>query len=575
MTAAEVMDGEVVRRWLLLAADWLGRTRAAIDQLNVFPVPDADTGTNLHATMASAAAALAALPRAASQEQVWEAAVQAALNDACGNSGIIVSQLLRGLADACAPATPCDAGVVAAALADAAALARAAVWQPVEGTLLTVADAAASAALRSAGLAGPDAAAGPAPPPAAPAAGGLTSRPAPHPASAAVARWPSLAEVSRAAALGARQALLRTERQLDALAANGVVDAGGAGLCVVLDALCAAIDDSWPGSFDVPPPRNPVAARPAAGTDSPHAYEVTFMIEAAETAVRALAGRLGQLGDSLVVSGSEPAWHVHVHAADAGAVIETALSTGRPAKIKITFLNAPRHDIPPHQAASEPLAGADSRPGEPAGRRVVVVAEGSGLAGLLGDAGAVVVPPGQGAAAALAQLAAPGEPSTLIAQAELAAHWPAGWPFVEISAAIQAIAALAVHDPGRDAETDAAAMRRAVCGMRWASVASGAPPQNRDAGPALLQSTTAQAHRRGDLVPGRAAGPDGWVAAALAAATELTSTDTEILTILTGRAAPFGLGEQLAAQLACAVPGAEVICYDGGMTDVALLIGAE
>src|ERR1022692_119637 len=141
--AVEVMDGEVVRRWLSLAADALGRARAAIDALNVFPVPDADTGTNLYRTVVCAVQALAELPPEADASQVWRAASSGALLGACGNSGIIVSQLLRGLADTCGPASPCDGTVVALALLNAAALARAAVHRPIEGTVLTVADAAA------------------------------------------------------------------------------------------------------------------------------------------------------------------------------------------------------------------------------------------------------------------------------------------------------------------------------------------------------------------------------------------------------------------------------------------------
>src|ERR1022692_204148 len=129
---AEVLDGEVVRRWLRLAADALGQARSAIDALNVFPVPDADTGTNLYRTMVCATEALAALPPRASSSEVWRAAASGALLGACGNSGIIVSQLLRGLADTCGPASPCDGPVVALALVNAAALARAAVHRPTE-----------------------------------------------------------------------------------------------------------------------------------------------------------------------------------------------------------------------------------------------------------------------------------------------------------------------------------------------------------------------------------------------------------------------------------------------------------
>ena len=100
--AAEVLDGETVRRWCRLSVDALARARAAIDALNVFPVPDADTGTNLHLTLMAAAEAVESLPPGAGPGEVWPALARGALLGACGNSGIIVSQLLRGLADVCA-----------------------------------------------------------------------------------------------------------------------------------------------------------------------------------------------------------------------------------------------------------------------------------------------------------------------------------------------------------------------------------------------------------------------------------------------------------------------------------------
>jgi dihydroxyacetone kinase-like predicted kinase len=141
--AAEILDGETVRRWCRLSVDALAQTRAAIDALNVFPVPDADTGTNLHLTLMAAAEAVESLPPAAGSAEIWPVLARGALLGACGNSGIIVSQLLRGLADVCAAEPRCDGAVLARALAHAAAMARAAVGRPAEGTVLTAADAAA------------------------------------------------------------------------------------------------------------------------------------------------------------------------------------------------------------------------------------------------------------------------------------------------------------------------------------------------------------------------------------------------------------------------------------------------
>jgi len=551
MAAVEVMDGATVRRWFQLAAEALASTRAAIDLLNVFPVPDADTGTNLHATITSAAAALADLPPHASPADIWQAASAAALRGACGNSGIIVSQLLRGLAETCGPASPCDGAVVAVALANAAAAARAAVRRPVEGTVLTVADAAARAAARAS----------------------------------------SLAEVGHAAAAGAREALAATRQQIGDLAASGVVDAGGAGLCVLLDALSAAVSGVHPAAYVVPEPVDGtrIAAIAAAGQDaadrgghpaatwrpgSPHAYEVTFLLDAAGQDVTALADRLDQLGDSLVISGGSGQWHVHVHVADAGAVVEAGIAAGRPSKITITYLNG----SPVRPALSEPASDGG----------IVAVVDGAGLRGLLGAVvalagGALIAADGPDAdpAAALARLAAGQARRTLIAPAGLAGTWPDGWPVVEIGSQIQAIAALAVHDPGRDQAADVAVMRRAVAGMSWASIemdlAGGGSAVAGQDGVAAARGGHAE---RGGCLVGRAGGetvatgPDQRAVTAEVIG-RLLGPGAELVTIVTGAEAGPGLGAWAAERAATLAPAAEVTRYDGGMPATVLLIGVE
>lgn len=139
----QVLDPPSVRRWSRLAAETLGKAREEIDALNVFPVPDGDTGTNLHLTMLSAAEALDGLPADAGAEATWQALAQGALLGARGNSGVIVSQVLRGLAEVFREAegrgTDLGRGLVRAA-----ELARAAVARPVEGTILSVLTAVAA-----------------------------------------------------------------------------------------------------------------------------------------------------------------------------------------------------------------------------------------------------------------------------------------------------------------------------------------------------------------------------------------------------------------------------------------------
>jgi DAK2 domain fusion protein YloV len=539
--SAEVLDGDTVRRWCRLSADALSQTRAAIDALNVFPVPDADTGTNLHITLLSAADAAESLPPGAASADVWRAAAQGALLGACGNSGIIVSQLLRGLADVCAGEPRCDGAVVARALAHAAASARNAVSRPAEGTVLTVADAAA--------LAGTAAASD--------AIGAADGR-------------RGLAAVVTAAAAAARDALARTREQLGVLAARGVVDAGAAGLCVLLDALVAVITDVRPEVFEVPaasPAALPASARGAAGAVpavpgacSSAGYEVTYLLEAAAEPVGLLRERLDLLGDSLVIVGGEDLWNVHVHVADAGAAIEEGLRAGRPRRITVTWLG---------------LAG-DGAPaggGQPAGTGfgVVAVADSDGLAALLHGAGArvlrqrdaagpavpalieairqagthVAVIPNAGRTAGLARAAAARLADEGIEVLVIAARSP-----------LQAIAALAVHDPWRGFAADVAAMGRAAAGMRWGSVVGpGSGGYSGLDGDQVRVTAAAQAE----------------VATTLAG--ELLSGGGELITLMEGAGAEPGLARLVAGEIGKARPGAQIVCYDGG--PVPLLIGVE
>jgi DAK2 domain fusion protein YloV len=526
MAALQAMDGDAVRQWCRLAADALTQTRAAIDALNVFPVADADTGTNLQLTMLSAADAAEAVPAGSQPDDVWQAAARGALLGACGNSGVIVSQLVRGLAEICGPAARCDGEVVARALTHAAAAARAAVRRPVEGTVLTVADAAALAARGS---------------------------------------RESLTAAVAAAAAGAREALARTRQQLDVLAASGVVDAGAAGYCVVLDALAAAVTGRVPPVYQVPAavPRQAgpaIASGPAnaaASAGQAAGYEVTYLLAAAAPAVAELGDRLDALGDSLVVVGGDDLWHVHVHVADAGAAIEAGLRAGRPRRITVTFLGT----------------------APPGGRRVVAVAEGDGLAAVLRDAGALTVgcdsgdrPTPPALIAAIRQaggqaIVVPNGPqAAAVASAAAARLGDEGIEVavIPVSSAVQGLAALAVHDPLRAFGADVAAMTAAAAAMRHGRVETAGPGRMLGfAGDELV--TTGD--RAGEV--------------AIALADLLLAAGGELVTLVEGEAAGqsgrgrAGLAELVAGHLREARPEIETVCYGGGPARLPLLIGVE
>ena len=334
------LDAAAARRWLSAAHRALVTHQREIDDLNVYPVPDGDTGTNLVLTMASASSALEGT--AGDLAATLSAAARGALLGARGNSGVILSQLLRGVSESVGAGS---AGDVRKALRRATELAYAAVAAPVEGTILSVARAAADAA---------DAVAD-----------------------------DDLGAVVRAACEAAAEALRRTPSQLPTLAAAGVVDAGGRGLCVVLEALLSVVTGERVAAEPEPlvaRPRTALAVARESGSEE-FAYEVQYLLDA--PSVDALKERLGALGDSLVVVGGDGLWNVHVHVNDVGAAIEAGIEAGRPYRISVTRFA--------DQMAGEPA------PREVSGRAVVAVAQGEGLAALYEAAGATVVTGGPSA----------------------------------------------------------------------------------------------------------------------------------------------------------------------------------
>ncbi|GAA0361767.1 DAK2 domain-containing protein [Actinoallomurus spadix] len=558
----EVLDAAAVRRWCRLAADALGRTRAGIDALNVFPVPDGDTGTNLHLTLLTAAERLDGLPGDADTADAWRTLAEGALVGARGNSGVILSQMLRGMAEVLG-----TGGGLDAALRNAADLAYRAVAHPVEGTMLSVLREAAEAispapAPTAAPVANPAADAGLDPPGvpivilAADAGVDAAAVPVVDPGATA---W--------AAAERARVALRRTPDHLDVLARSGVVDAGAAGLCVVLETLAAVVSGEYPETYEIPrrSQDHPPEAVPRAGGGG--AYEVMYLLDASEDAVAGLRGELDALGDSLVVVGGARLWNVHVHTDDAGAAIEAGLRAGRPYRIRVTYLDA-----------------AEDRPARRTGRGVVAVTAGHGLAALLEEHGARVVRRSSGRVPGLAELTEAiveagsevvvlPDDDTVLAVAEAAARRAredgVHAAVVPATASVQSLAALAVHDALRRFEDDVIAMTRAA----------GATRSGRLETARSEAVTSAGMCRPGDilgLVDGDVAliGADAYALAA-SVLDRMLSPGSELVTLIAGDGAPGDLPDRVRERLRAVRPDVEVAVYHGGQNRHLLLIGVE
>jgi hypothetical protein len=303
MATLESLTASHVSLLMRTYSEALAGHRSAIDALNVYPVPDGDTGTNMSLTIRSV---VEALPSDADLRATCQSIYDSALAAGRGNSGIIVSQFLRAMAGAWSEVSSVDAGGLAASLRAAAEAAYGAVARPVEGTILTVGRDVAEAAV------------------------------------AAADRGASLSAVVEEAIEAGRVSLERTPELLEVLRTAGVVDAGGKGLLLLLDALAHVVDGR-------PLPEPPEVTAPVLG-DDPHAaagaesdiadlrYEVMFLLDSSEDRIGAFRERWGELGDSIVIVGGDGLWNCHIHTDDIGGSIEAGIEAGRPHRIQITDL---------------------------------------------------------------------------------------------------------------------------------------------------------------------------------------------------------------------------------------------
>ncbi len=534
-----VLDAQVALRWCQAALSALADAREEIDALNVYPVPDGDTGTNLYLTMESATQAAEAAGEHADLARVMAAAARGALLGARGNSGVILAQMLRGVADAFAAGPYVDdAAALVAALTRAADGGYAAVAKPVEGTILTVARAAAEGAAEIERGGG------------------------------------SLPEVALAAARAARAALARTPEQLDVLRRAGVVDAGGRGLEVVLDAF----DTVLTGRRPLPRVREITVREVPEVVFAEHAeqpgpaFEVMYLIEADRARIEYLKGALARLGDSLVVVGGDGdqgdgLWNVHVHVDDVGAAIEAGIGAGRPYRIRVTHL-ADQVVVPTRT-----------------GRVVVAFAAGDGLAELFESAGALVVRTPVGRRPSTAEMleaihrrpaaevvVLPNERDGIpVAEAAAAEARSRGTRVAVIptTAQVQGLAALAVHEPGRAFDADVVAMTAAAGHTRHGAVTV-----------AVREAvTSAGVCRPGDIL-GVVEGDFAVIGSdlddvALEVVRRMLAAGGELVTLVTGAEADDTLADAVRAFVHAEHPEVDTVVYGGGQPRYPLLIGVE
>ncbi|MFL3012804.1 MAG: DAK2 domain-containing protein [Acidimicrobiales bacterium] len=343
--ALETLDPKNLANLMHCFRDALQDHKENLNSLNVYPVPDGDTGSNMAATLNSVVSEINSLEENAELENIIEAISHGSLMGARGNSGVIISQILRGFVSEIKSASreTIDANLFSEALSAAAAAAYEAVGNPVEGTILTVVRETAEAAEK------------------------------------AVSEESSLLPVAEIAREAAKRSLDSTPELLPVLARAGVVDAGGSGFLLMMDSLLHVIDDR-----PMPEPEAVTVSVDALILDvhdetsnNGTRYEVMYFLEAPDDSMPDFKKAWSEIGDSIVVVGGENIWNCHVHTNNIGAAVEAGISVGRPYDIRVTDLFEEvaenHHD---HEIA------------DPVGCSVIAVANGDGIGEIFRSLGA-------------------------------------------------------------------------------------------------------------------------------------------------------------------------------------------
>ena len=576
----------------------LDQHRVTIDRLNVYPVPDGDTGTNMALTLAAVSEEL--LRAGAGRADICRAISHGALMGARGNSGVIVSQLLRGMAATLAPTDehpeaepPIDAQLLARGLMAASTAADGAVMRPVEGTILSVARASAQAAERALEtLAGDD--------------GG------------------ALAAVLESARQAGQAALEATPQQLPVLADAGVVDAGAAGYLLLLDALLSVVDGRpLPDAVDLPAEVAAVIAHGNAGAslqgvaadpvaeqraelhshldgDGGHdvhdpsgtRYEVMFLLSAPDENIDDFKVAWDSLGDSIVMVGGDGLWNCHIHTDDIGPVIEAGIDAGRPHRIQITDLHEQVAGLGAHGAHTGQHGahahGVPETVAEPAQRplvgcAVVAVSPAAGLDELFASLGChELVTGGQTMNPSTAELlaaieAAPSEQvvvlpnnSNIVPVARQAGEHAGKTVTVVATTSVPAgLAALIGYDPGMSADANAESMGDAADAVSAGEVTQAVRDTTGAAGP------VAAGQWIGLDGGGISAAGDTAAAAAIGLLEAMLTPAHEILTLIEGAGAQAAETAEVTAWLAEHWADIEVERHVGGQDHYPYLFGIE
>ena len=355
MKQTKFITGQDFREMFACATAWLEKCASDVDALNVFPVPDGDTGTNMLLTLNSSMEEAYRAPDNSSSA-IAQALAKGALMGARGNSGVILSQILRGLAQGIAGKESLTGADFASALQEASVMAYKGLSNPVEGTILTVTKDAAAAARKLVEEGDPD-----------------------------------LTEVFEIIVQAANESVANTPALLPILKESGVVDAGGQGFYTILEgALHYLKGEAEQIRFRKPQmivSSVPLSGRPPemiAADEEPFGYCTEFMLKGEKLNTEKISSRLEKKGESLIVVGDESTARIHIHTLDPGNVIHIATGLGTVHQVSIRNMDEQHRDFLEMQKDKAPAVD----------MAIIAVVTGDGLAEVFTSLGVTAIVPG-------------------------------------------------------------------------------------------------------------------------------------------------------------------------------------
>ena len=560
VAAMELFGADEVRQTVVTFRDAMKAHAPGINRMNVYPVPDGDTGTNMARTLDAVVAELEGADHA--MAPTCQAISHGSLMGARGNSGVILSQILRGLVSTISESTDgkVNASRMAEALKRASTAAYEAVLKPIEGTILTVVRESADAA------------------------------------AVAVSNGATLTATLHAARTAGRDALARTPDMLPVLKDAGVVDAGGAGFLLLLDsAIHVANGEAMPEPDDSDGPSveqlEAVSLRHSGDGSvdvSELRYEVMYFLDLEDSLLPEFKNAWGSIGDSIVVVGGEGLYNCHIHTNDIGAAIEAPLLlSGRPRQIRVTDLF---EEVADEHAAREAALGvpvhsrASSSFLPPVTCAVVAVASGDGLAELFGQLGVQgVISGGQTSNPSTAELLAavehmnarqviilPNNKNIIPVAQQVDSLTTKEVRVVPTCSMAEALAALVSYDPEASAESNARSMAVAAESVATGEITQAVRDTHTDAG--QVTSGDWIGIVRGD---GIVAIAGTLVTAASQLLEHLIDDQRELLTIITGVDATAAQTDHIVAWVSQHRPDVAVEIHGGGQPLYPYLFGVE